>query len=241
MSRGENVTTVPMERCLELLLNVNTGASIQLDGAARLIRKFHNSTLEIHDIRRVRSKISQFAVRVIITLKYLNRPELIILTFDSYFFFVTGNLVTRKIVDKSTSSLLHNKLILWRPFPFLRSICMISDEINSVAISFFSCFLFHQEVCSSKNYRAFGFKLPDKKLISLRRITIFQGWLHVVHQNLLLQFFSNMECDCAADKSSSMQIWYIFRCHHPTWTRCAAAFPFPACMREVHEIFFCAD
>ena len=49
---------------------------------------------------------------------------------------------------------------------------MISDEINSVAISFFSCFLFHQEVFSSKNYRAFGFKLPDKKLISLRRITI---------------------------------------------------------------------
>ena len=50
---------------------------------------------------------------------------------------------------------------------------MNSDEINSVAISFFSCFLFHQEVFSSKNYRAFGFKLPDKKLISLRRITIF--------------------------------------------------------------------
>ena len=51
---------------------------------------------------------------------------------------------------------------------------MNSDEINSVAISFFSCFLFHQEVCSSKNYRAFGFKLPDKKLVSLRRIAICQ-------------------------------------------------------------------
>ena len=49
---------------------------------------------------------------------------------------------------------------------------MNSDEINSVAISFFSCFLFHQEVCSSKNYRAFGFKLPDKKLISLCQFTI---------------------------------------------------------------------
>ena len=49
---------------------------------------------------------------------------------------------------------------------------MISDEINSVAISFFSCFPFHQEVCSSKNYRAFGFKLPDKKLISLCEFTI---------------------------------------------------------------------
>ena len=118
---------------------------------------------------------------------------------------------------------------------------MNSDEINSVAISFFSCFLFHQEVCSSKNYRAFGFKLPDKKLISLRRIRIFQGCMHLVRQNLLLQFFSNMECDCAADKSSSMQIWYIFRCFHPTRTRRAAAFPFPACMREGHQIFFCAD
>ena len=175
MSRGENVTTVPMEKCLEIFLNVNFGASIQLDGAARLIRNCHNSTLEIHDVRHVRSKLSHVAVTVSITLQYLNRPELTIFTFDSYFFFVTGNLVTRKIVDKSTSSLLHNKLILWRPFPFLRSICMISDEINSVAISIFSCFLFHQEVFSSKNYRAFGFKLPDKKLISLRRITIFQG------------------------------------------------------------------
>ena len=116
MSRAANVTTVPMERCLQVLLNVNPGASIQLDGVARLIRKSHNSTWEIHHVRHVRSKLSHVAVTVSITLQYLNRPELIILTFDSYFFFVTGNLVTRKIVDKSTSSLLHNKLILWRPF-----------------------------------------------------------------------------------------------------------------------------
>ena len=230
-----------METCWQLFLNVNPGASIQLDGAARLIRECHNSTLDVHHFRHVRSKLSQVAVTMRITLKYSNGPELIIFTSDSYFFFMTGNLVTRKIVDKSTSSLLHNKLILWRPFPFLRSIFMISDEINSVAISFFSCFLFHQEVFSSKNYRAFGFKLPDEKLISLRRITIFQGWLHVVHQNLRLQFFSNMECDCAADNSRFMQILYIFRCHHPTRSRCAAAFPFPACMTEGHEIFFCAD
>ena len=51
---------------------------------------------------------------------------------------------------------------------------MNSDEINSVAISFFSCFLFHQEVFSSKNYRAFGFRLADKQLTSSRRITICQ-------------------------------------------------------------------
>ena len=95
---------------------MNPGASIQLDGAARLIRECHNSTLEIHDVRDVRSKLSQVAVTMYITLKYLNGPELIIFTSDSYFFFMTGNLVTRKIVDKSTSSLLHNKLILWRPF-----------------------------------------------------------------------------------------------------------------------------
>ena len=119
MSRGENVTTVPMEKCLEIFLNVNFGASIQLDGAARLIRKYHNSTLEIHHVCHVRSKLSHVAVTVSTTLQYLNRPELIIFTFDPYFF-MTGNLVTRKIVDKSTSSLLHNKLILWRPFPFLR-------------------------------------------------------------------------------------------------------------------------
>ena len=47
-------------------------------------------------------------------------------------------------------------------------------KLTPLPYHFFSCFLFHQEVFSSKNYRAFGFKLPDKKLISLRRITIFQ-------------------------------------------------------------------
>ena len=36
----------------------------------------------------------------------------------------------------------------------------------------FSSFLFYQELRTVKNYRAFRFKLPDKKLISLRRITI---------------------------------------------------------------------
>ena len=36
----------------------------------------------------------------------------------------------------------------------------------------FSSFLFYQELRTFKNYRAFRFKLPDKKLISLRRITI---------------------------------------------------------------------
>ena len=41
---GEDVTIVPMKTCFELLLDVNPGASIQLDGAARLIRKSHNST-----------------------------------------------------------------------------------------------------------------------------------------------------------------------------------------------------
>ena len=38
---------------------------------------------------------------------------------------------------------------------------------------FFFSFLFYQELRTVKNYRAFRFKLPDKKLISLRRITIF--------------------------------------------------------------------
>ena len=36
----------------------------------------------------------------------------------------------------------------------------------------FSSFLFYQELRTFKNYRAFRFKFPDKKLISLRRFTI---------------------------------------------------------------------
>ena len=75
MSRGENVTTVPMEKCLVILLNVNFGASIQLDGAARLIRECHNSTLDVHHVRNVRSKLSHNAVTVSTTLQYLNGPE----------------------------------------------------------------------------------------------------------------------------------------------------------------------
>ena len=72
---------------MELILNVDPGASIQLDGAARLIRECQYSTLEIHHVRHVRSKLSHVAVTMCITLKYLNGPELIIFTSDSYFFF----------------------------------------------------------------------------------------------------------------------------------------------------------
>ena len=65
-----------MERCLELLLDVNPGANIQLDGAARLIRQCHNSTLEIRHVRHVRSKLSHVAGTVSIIFQYLNGPEL---------------------------------------------------------------------------------------------------------------------------------------------------------------------
>ena len=61
-----------MKTCLEVLLDVNFGASIQLDGAARLIRECHSSTLEIHDFRDVRSKLSHVGVTVSIRLQYLN-------------------------------------------------------------------------------------------------------------------------------------------------------------------------
>ena len=52
--------------------------------------------------------------------------------------------------------------------------------------------------------------------------------MQVVYQNLLLQFFSNTECDCAADNFTSSALLDIFPRLHPTWTRCAAAFAFPA-------------
>ena len=106
-----------MEKCLELLLNVNPGASIQLDGAARLIRKCHNSTLEIHHVCHVRSKLSHVAVTVSITLQYLNGPEVYHFDQEKYFFFNERKVGTRKIVNEKISSLLHKKLILWRPFP----------------------------------------------------------------------------------------------------------------------------
>ena len=114
---GEDVTIVPMKTCFELLLDVNPGASIQLDGAARLIRKCHNSTLEIHHVCHVRSKLSHVAVTVSITLQYLNGPEVYHFDQEKYFFFNERKVGTRKILNEKISSLLHNKLILWRPFP----------------------------------------------------------------------------------------------------------------------------
>ena len=113
----EDVTIVPMKTCFELLLDVNPGASIQLDGAARLIRKCHNSTLEIHHVCHVRSKLSHVAVTVSITLQYLNGPEVYHFAQEKYFFLNERKVGTRKILNEKISSLLHNKLILWRPFP----------------------------------------------------------------------------------------------------------------------------
>ena len=107
-----------MKTRFELLLDVNPGASIQLDGAARLIRKCHNSTLEIHHVCHVRSKLSHFAVTVSeLTLQYLNGPEVYHFAQENHFLLNERKVGTRKILNEKISSLLHNKLILWRPFP----------------------------------------------------------------------------------------------------------------------------
>ena len=45
-------------------------------------------------------------------------------------------------------------------------------KITQLVPHVFSSFLFYQELRTFKNYRTFRFKFPDKKLISLRRITI---------------------------------------------------------------------
>ena len=44
--------------------------------------------------------------------------------------------------------------------------------LTPLAHHVFSSFLFYQELRTFKNYKAFRFRLPDKKLISLRRFTI---------------------------------------------------------------------
>ena len=56
----------------------------------------------------------------------------------------------------------------------------------------------------------------------------FPLWMQVVSQNLLLQFFSNTECDYLTDNFRPSLILDNFPRLHPTWTRCAAAFAFPA-------------
>ena len=95
-------------------------------------------------------------------------------------------------------------------FRFSYKIGPISMYISPLTHHVFSSFLFYQELRTFKNYRAFRFKVPDKKMISSRRITIFQGRMSISHQKLLLQFFSNMECDCAADNFRSLPICTSF-------------------------------
>ena len=54
----------------------------------------------------------------------------------------------------------------------------------------FSSFLFYQELRIFKNYRAFRFKFPDKKLISLCQFTISpDGSSHKAKQNHLKSVF----------------------------------------------------
>ena len=57
-------------------------------------------------------------------------------------------------------------------FRFSGEIWRLLMYIAPLGHHIFSSFLFYQELRTVKNYRAFRFKLPDKKLISLRRITI---------------------------------------------------------------------
>ena len=53
----------------------------------------------------------------------------------------------------------------------------------------FSSFLFYQELRTFKNYRASRFRFPDKKLISLRRITISPGECRCSIKNCSFSFF----------------------------------------------------
>ena len=94
-----------------------------------------------------------------------------------------------------------------------------------------SSFLFYQELRTFKNYRAFRFKFPDKKLISLRRFTISTVECRWFIKICSFSFFSNTECDCAANNFTSSPLLYIFPRLHPTWTRCAALFAFPPVCR----------
>ena len=57
-------------------------------------------------------------------------------------------------------------------FRFSGKIWPLSMNITPLVPHVFSSFLFYQELRTFKNYRAFRFKFPDKKLISLRQFTI---------------------------------------------------------------------
>ena len=60
---------------------MNPGASIQIDGAARLIRQCHNSTSELHDARHFRFQLSNLAEK----MKHENYPQLDTNTFKDMY------------------------------------------------------------------------------------------------------------------------------------------------------------
>ena len=106
---------------------------------------------------------------------------------------------------------------IWR---LLMYIAPLGDHI-------FSSFLFYQELRTVKNYRAFRFKLPDKILISLRRFTISPlecRWFIKICSFSFFRIRSAIAQQITWDRRQYCTSFGV----HPTWTRCAAAFAFPA-------------
>ena len=77
----------------------------------------------------------------------------------------------RLLIEKVSCSKTQNSFFADH-FRFSGKIWPLSMNITPLVPHVFSSFLFYQELRTFKNYRAFRFKFPDKKLISLRRFTI---------------------------------------------------------------------
>ena len=100
--------------------------------------------------------------------------------------------------------------------------------LNSEWFIFFSLFL-SQKSCRMSNWsRDRGLGLSDEKLISWRRKYDLPCGMQLFDENFLFQFFSNIECDCAADKFTSFQNFEASNQLNPIRIGCYPAFAFHA-------------
>ena len=121
----------------------------------------------------------------------------------------------------------------WR-IRFLSSISVfevipMSIHHRNFRVSHFFLFVLFPEILShckeiySLRVETFGWKMDLWASFSNLEIK-----LKVENESEVFRMFSNNNFDCAADNLRSSPVLDNCRRHHPTWTRCAAAFPSPA-------------
>ena len=100
---------------------------------------------------------------------------------------------------------------------------------------FFSLFL-SQKFCRMSNWsRDRGLGLSDEKLISWRRKYDLPCGMQLFDENLIFQYFPNIECHCTTDNFASFHTFEASNQLNPIRIGCSRAFAFHARWLHWHE------